>query len=174
VALDEVGEERAHKGRRKITFPITKQPEDFRSHPALAFFSDTAKAVLDYMQPYKRRHIPDHLPVDAEPLLMLNELSIADKHRVLHGAFTQLDLTDTRFRPRAIHVEDLIDGTSVEVTISRGDTFEDGTRVALIRFPGFGPPETTKVDVTNQPTASIRFGPGADAPLLCTLCAHTG
>lgn len=73
------GEEFATKHRTSVYFPTTRTPEAFASHFVPTHLPDL-KSVLEELQPYRRE--PAHPERDG--LWVLNQLSIADKHRTLH------------------------------------------------------------------------------------------
>jgi hypothetical protein len=159
LALAHVGRRKAERNRRDISFPIVRTDEDFRSHATVAFFSDDAKAVLERFQPYHRWN-----PPEPDLLFQLREISNTDKHRALHASFTALNLKTVTFRPRAIAVEQAAGPLEVKRLAKHGDTLEDGTPIAEIRFPHVADPQTTKVDVTGHPTGRDCSGSGASAP----------
>jgi hypothetical protein len=66
-------EDAARERRHLVTFPLTSSPEAFARSRPLAFFSESARRVIERLQPYQ---------VSMEALGWLRDLSNADKHRV--------------------------------------------------------------------------------------------
>lgn len=71
----------ARKRPNAVQFPLTSTPERFQDHSALRFFSESARAVMQSLQPYQ---------VDMEALGWLRALSNSDKHRIATYSFTGL------------------------------------------------------------------------------------
>lgn len=158
--------------RNRIYFPITTSPENLRSHSIAPYVRDAAKTVIEALQPYHGAN-----GLERHPLSRINRLANADKHRILHTAFGALDMTGVRFTPAAIDIDRLLEGVTVDLLVGHGDSVEDGTKVAHIRFPGPPDTQTTKVHVSRQPRTQVLI---ADAPHVLSeidlgdLCAHAG
>ena len=72
----------ARRGRHQVSFPLTGCTEELKKpHPALRFFSEPAREVIERLQPYQP---------SMEALGWLRDLSNADKHRVATFSFTGL------------------------------------------------------------------------------------
>lgn len=145
---------------RKVSFPIATSCKAFRDHAAFTFFSEDALALIEEFQPYNRSPYPKR-----DALYILREISNQDKHRVFPVELTALDISGVTFRPRSIYVEALQD-VKVTPLLRHGDTFDDGTEIALIHFSGDPEPPATNVEVKGQPSARILFsewGIGPDA-----------
>ena len=138
---------------RKITFPITSSPLKFEKHRSMPYLADDAKELLQLFQPF-------HGGEMAEAVERLDRLWNIDKHRVIHGTTVSLDLSEVKFRPAAILIEDML-GDLPETTWHRlPNPIPDGTPVATVRFrDGRGPPDT-RIDVTGEPTVTLAFGGG--------------
>lgn len=137
----------------RISFPVAPKPSRFMQHRVMPFLAEDAKAVLEPLQPYHEGDIP-------ESLEMLDRLWNIDKHRVIHSTTVQLDISEIKLRPGAIHIEDLI-GNSPETTWHElPNPIPDGTKIASVRFKdGQGPPYTT-VEVIGEPSVLLGFGSG--------------
>lgn len=125
----------------------------FKRHKALPYLAEDAKAILEPLQPYNDGETP-------EALGRLDRLWNIDKHRVIHGTTVQLDLSEVKFRPGALLIEDMA-GNSPETTWHPlPNPIPDGTAVASVRFrDGRGPPHTT-VAITGGATVTLAFGGG--------------
>jgi len=74
------------KRRHLVTFPLAERPDRFEDHRALPFFSESARCVVERLQPYQ---------TSMEALGWLRDLSNSDKHRIATYSFTGLDATPT-------------------------------------------------------------------------------
>ena len=74
-------EDAARERRHLVTFLLMRSPEGFTKSRALAFFSESARLVIERLQLYQ---------VSMEALGWLRDLSNADKHRVTTFSFTGL------------------------------------------------------------------------------------
>jgi hypothetical protein len=144
----------------QIAFPFVQDPKKFPLHKLMPYIADDAKTVLDGLQPYQR---DDRT---AQALVQLNALWNIDKHRVLHGGFSQIDISALRFQQRGILIEQF-EGARIEIVLPPDRIAEHGTPIALGHFgplpPGvdpvaYAPAHSTKVDVKGEPTAKIFFG----------------
>jgi hypothetical protein len=77
LAIDH-NEDAARKKHWRVQFPLAENPEAFKKHKALPFFSADARRALERLQPYHRSN---------EALGWLRELSNSDKHRVATFSF---------------------------------------------------------------------------------------
>ncbi len=84
IANDEAA---ALKERNLVTFPVVDSPERFGTNRRLRFFSESARAVIERLQPYQ---------TSMEALGWLRELSNADKHRVATFSVTGFTEAPTR------------------------------------------------------------------------------
>lgn len=82
-------------------FPVLKEPPsegfDKRTKGKLRGVCAEARAVVERVQPYRRKNDPR-----TDPLLILDQLWIEDKHRLLigtRGSMILLDVDSTRFEP---------------------------------------------------------------------------
>jgi hypothetical protein len=125
LALAHVGSEALAKPgvANLISFPITSSPERFEAHRARPYFSEEPLARMGSLQPY--RNEPDLL----HPLLWLQDLSNADKHRALRPALSQINLDDLRVR-----FTEGIDVSKAEI-LPPGDTVV-GLEQPFIAIPG--------------------------------------
>ena len=141
----------ASKVARSISWPFVDDPTKLETHGLGCRVADDARAVLDRAQPYQETP-------RTRTLGRLNDLWNIDKHRVVHGGWSQIDLSDVRFVPRAIHLGEF---PSREEFVWPGDrAAEDRTPIAYIYFepPPGGMPPTAEVDVKGDPKAQIVFG----------------
>lgn len=77
LAIDH-DEAAARRRHTLVQFPLTGDPEGFKGHKALAFFSPAACRVVEALQPYQR---------STEALGWLREISNSDKHRLATFSF---------------------------------------------------------------------------------------
>jgi hypothetical protein len=144
---------------RQISFPVTDDPDKFRSHTVTRYIADDAKTVLDTAQPYRGTD-------RARALADVDRLWNIDKHRILLGGIGAISLANVSFVPRAIVVDQLAD-VRVENVLRSDVPAKDGTEIAYVYF---GPlPENTDpseypsavatgVEVRGEPTAQVLFG----------------
>ncbi len=79
-------EDAARKRRHLITFPLAERPARFEDHRALPFFTESARLVIERLQPYQ---------TSMEALGWLRDLSNSDKHRIATYSFTGLNAAPT-------------------------------------------------------------------------------
>jgi hypothetical protein len=79
-------EDAARKQRHLVTFPLAERPARFKNHRALPFFTESARLVVERLQPYQ---------TSMEALGWLRDLSNSDKHRIATYSFTGLNAAST-------------------------------------------------------------------------------
>ena len=154
--------------RERITFPVAKSPDAFESASVRPYIGEHAMTVLSQFQPYTGG---DETEIGGHPLAHLHDLWNVDKHRVLIGAASTVDLEPVTFRPRALSFEELAKGTDIEhFPVTR---LEDGTPLARVGFRGAHQPGTTEIQVEGEPSVTIEFRGGnrvVTVPGLGRLC----
>lgn len=103
---------------RKVKFPISMETTGYQS--AIAHIDPCAQAAIEWCQPHRGRYAPNF-----EPLWLLNELSNADKHRVV---------TPILAMPEGLSIDEfLVGGEPGQVHVDfPGDPIEDGATVFTI------------------------------------------
>lgn len=125
-----------HQPTRRTSFPNHIRPprKAVAIHPGV---DPKALSVIDQVQPYHRRHEPDH-----HPLAVLNELWNIDKHR-------NLSLTATLLANSQIYISDAKGGWRVGGQFQPGPLAEDGI-VGVFRFEGGGPSADAEVEASGD------------------------
>jgi hypothetical protein len=146
--LEELWKPNVAKG---IDWPFVDDPSKLRHDGLGCRVADDALAVLDRAQPYQGTD-------SALALQRLDALWNIDKHRVVHSGFAILDMSQVKFVPMGIHIEEVPGETELVFDPDRAAV--DRTPLAYVTFapPPEGHPRTAKVDVKGEPTAQIAFG----------------
>ena len=146
-------------GRRKVfgsTFkphiqlPVALTEKAFADHPLVtrALVSKPALTVIEGLQSYSEL-APTTNPKQ-HPLPMIKEIADSDKHRVLAGAYSQIQMSDVAWQWDA-----RADGPIHEQLLPFGDALNDGDPIARIRFAVGN--DTANVHVHPQPKLGILF-----------------
>jgi hypothetical protein len=144
--------------RNEISFPMAKRPEAFDSHSLLAYITGPMRTVLDSLQPHTRGN---PYQVDRHPLAALHDFWNVDKHRVVHGAIGEIDVSTVSWTPMALDADELLGGEVDVEPLDLGGLLSDGEPIAHVRFRGLeNPPGTTKVEMAGQPTVRVLFRAG--------------
>ncbi|MBS1861751.1 MAG: hypothetical protein JSS68_08565 [Actinobacteria bacterium] len=138
---------------RKISFPVTTEPELFKTHRVIPFLHEDAIAVLEEFQPYQGGDTADCIG-------HLDTLWNIDKHRVIHTSTINVDTSSISFRNAAIDMADLIEHPPETSWTEVPERIEDGTEIARVRFHSGNGPPWTKVKVEGQPSCEVAFGSG--------------
>jgi hypothetical protein len=143
----------ASKVARSISWPFVDDPTKLESHGLGCRVADDARAVLDRAQPYQQTP-------RTRALGRLNDLWNVDKHRVVHGGWSQIDLSGVRYVSRAIDFGQFPSREEFPWPPNRAP--EDRTLLSYIYFepPPGGMPPTAEVDVKGEPKAQVVFGAG--------------
>jgi hypothetical protein len=158
LAERKIGRHAINEGRvaNDISFPIALKPADFDSLRLITrgYVSKKAVARLRGVQPYSG---PNPAEAPRNPLLRLKPLADTDKHRVIAGAFGNLNYEGVRFAwDESVARHPTLESLLPEVRIAR--FVYDGTPLARIRFQVGN--AKVKVGVNRQPTADIEFSDG--------------
>jgi hypothetical protein len=160
-ALDHIVWERSAPEKRDTNtgFPLLVKPPrgSFDNVPSARGLSKTNRAIVERLQPYKARD-PDE--IFDQPLRVLHDLNITDKHRFIH--LTWLSLEASRLRPVARG------GTIRHTEAFPGPLELDAVLARVV----VSPPEA-QVDMNFAPTFDIAFETGTtpwrDMPVVPTL-----
>jgi hypothetical protein len=160
-ALDHLVWERSapQKRGRSTGFPLrSRRPKGpFAGLAKVRGLSPRDRAIVQRLQPYNAR---DKEQVPDEPLLVLHNLNVDDKHKFLH--VTGLSMEGATLRPVA-------PGARIRHAETFPGTFEHGAVLARVVV---SPPEA-KVDMNFRPAFDVAFEPGTtpwhDLPIGHTL-----
>lgn len=132
---------------QRIVFPIARPDEtleEFKKKWVLRHVSADAGRVICDMQRFDADD-----PANAA-LRQLRILSNIDKHQLLLAAGAAVGLDETRFT-----VEPELKAVS-EYLLKKGESFDDGTRFAVVRFED-GPHPEAIITVGHRPTSELRL-----------------
>lgn len=135
----------------------------FSNLPPVRGLAASDCAVVERLQPYKTR---DPAQVLDEPLRVVHDLNVADKHKFVH--LTGISLESSTLRPIAPP------GAHIRHSETFPGPFEDGAILARVVV---SPPET-EVNMNFEPTFDVAFEPGTtpwrDMPVGATLALLAG
>lgn len=147
-ALDHLVWERSapEKRGRRSGFPILRRPPkgEFAAIPKVKGLRPADRAIVQRLQPYNAR---DPEQIRDEPLLVLHNLNVTDKHKALH--LTGLSMEEATIRPVA-------PGAKIRHSETFPGTFEQGAVLARVVVT---PPEA-EVDMNFRPAFDVAFEPG--------------
>jgi hypothetical protein len=139
-----------------LQFPICETVEQWVSRVELpnGWLAGTSQGLRDAIaarQPYKRLHAKGEGDPARHPLVILNNLDVADKHRILN----EVDV-----EPRVVHISEIrpSNGSVVETRYAKDvEHFVNGTVLVWARISE--PCQHIEVDVSIQPLIVVRYPP---------------